>query len=42
MNIYIALTDSPPSNSAMFSKPIRLNFETRMVFSVPVLNDGPV
>ena len=25
-----------------FSKPIRLNFETCMVFSVPVLNDRPV
>ena len=25
-----------------FSKPLRLNFETCMVFSVPVLNDGPV
>ena len=35
-------TYSPPSKSAIFSNPIRLNFETCMVFSVPVLNDGPL
>ena len=32
--------NSHPSKLDMFSKPIRLNFETCMVFSVPVLDDG--
>ena len=39
-NIYKPIR--PHRNPPFFSKPIRLNFETCMVFSVPVLNDGPV